>query len=340
MSEYLFTEIGKYVQEKWESWALPGPSPTRFSFIRRSSTWLNQAGKVVYYIFRRGDRYPTLMAKTMFTATHGDAIQQEASNSFHVWEYLSSIIPPTMPQPIALTEISGLPVYFEKAVPGETLADRGWRRWTIKGRTQLLETAIDQSLAWLDQFTHKMPMSSFKLDEKAIHTLFLNPILKFKDREKFWSDDLIRLDQLIQSVIEWEGHAFPLVASHGDLWGGSLLYSKQGLCVIDWEFFRKYALPTDDLFMMATHPGFCIAPTQEDGLLGEFQNLSSNTNTADAINERLLAYMDSWGIPRQWYTSLLHVFLIQKSVERDALMKDSVEGKWGNLLRYAWELAN
>jgi len=236
-------DIERHVLEAWDTWALPGPRPTQLSFIRRCSAWLGEAGKIVYYIFRRGGRQPTLIAKTVQNVRNGNTIQREAHNAFLVWEQLSRTMPDTLPRPLALEVITGLPVYFEQAVPGETLTERGWRQWTDRRRLHLLEMALAGALTWLSQFTRAMPAESCILDDQKLDTLFLSPIARFRPQAARWLDGQCRLDRLAESVGEWKGHSFPLVAAHGDFWGGSLLYGAQGLCVIDWEFFQPAALP-------------------------------------------------------------------------------------------------
>jgi len=252
----LFFELERRILGTWDAWALPGPRPARLSFIRRTSAWLDEAGKIVVYVFRRGERRPVLIAKTVRCARYGGTIRREARNAFQVWERLSPVMPGALPRPVALEEVAGCPVYFERAVPGETLAERGARRWTDRGRLRLLEQAFAEALAWLSRFTRAMLVETCALDDEALHAWFLDPIARFRPRAACWPDGLARLERLAGAVREWGGETLPLVAAHGDFWGGSLLYGARGLCVIDWEFFRPAALPSDD----ALAPGLLRAP--------------------------------------------------------------------------------
>ena len=116
-----------------------------------------------------------------------------------------------------------------------------------------------------------------------------------------------------------------------------MLYGAQGLCVIDWEFFQPTALPITDPLMLAVHPGFCVRPRNGGGLLDEFRTVLAEPRTASRVREQLIACFNLWGIPRAWYPSLLSLFLIERSLERDARLKNQGEGKWADLVRYLWE---
>ena len=333
----MISELRTRILDCWDEWSLEGTKPSDLSFIRRASTWLGDAGKVVFYIFRRGERQPFLIGKTVQSRRYGDRIRREARNLSYVWERISPAMPLTVPRPVAIEEIGGLPVYFEAAVPGLALPERGWRQWTDRGRLRLLEEVLPEAFEWLSRFTHAMPMKLCILDDEAIHTWFLDPIAQFRPRVVRWSKGMAELDRLEKTVREWKGHSIPLIAAHGDFWGGSLIWGEHGLCVIDWEFFRTAALPVTDAFMLAVHPGFCVRPQYGGGLLDEFRTTLADCRSSGAIYEHLMAYLEQWNIPRAWYSSLLALFLIERSLERDPLMQGQAEGKWADLLRYMWE---
>ena len=336
----MIAELRSRVLDHWNEWSLEDESPADVSLIRRLSAWQGPAGKVVYYVFRKGAHQPTLIAKTVQSAEYGETIRREAWNAFFVWERIATVMPSGMPRPVAIEEINGLPVYFEAAVPGVALPERGWRQWTDRGRLRLLERILPEAFVWLSRFTHAMPVKSCILDDEAIRTWFLNPIAQFRRRVAAWPNGMAELDRLEKIVREWKGQSIPLVAAHGDFWGGSLLYGERGLCVIDWEFFQPVALPVTDPLMLAVHPGFCVRPQYGGGLLDEFRATLADSRSSGAGYEHLMVYFDQWHVPRQWYLPLLYLFLIECSLQRDAQTKPQPHTSWADLLRYSLEAAD
>ena len=336
----MIAELRSRVLDHWNEWSLEDESPADVSLIRRLSAWQGPAGKVVYYIFRKGAHQPTLIAKTVQSALYGETIRREAWNAFFVWDRIATVMPSGMPRPVAVEEVGGFPVYFEAAVPGVALPERGWRQWTDRGRLRLLEEALAEAFRWLNRFTDAMPVESCILDDENIHTWFLDPIAQFRQRVATWSNGMTELDRLEKTVREWKRHSIPLVAAHGDFWGGSLIWSEHGLCVIDWEFFRTAALPVTDAFMLAVHPGFCVCPQHGGGLLDEFRTTLVDSRSSGAVYERQMVYFDQWHIPRQWYLPLLYLFLIECSLQRDAQTKPQSHTSWAELLRHSFDTAD
>ena len=309
-----------------------GPRPSELSFICRYSTWQDPSGKVVYYVFPRGARRPILIAKTTRSAAHAATIRREAQNAFTAWQRIKTVMPDGMPRPLALEELNGVPVYFETAVPGMTLPERAGRLGSDARKRALLEQALQEAFAWLARFTQAMPHEHVVLDAEKIETWFIAPIRQFRPQAAAWPGGAAHLTALEGTVREWAGCTFPLVAAHGDFWGGSLLWGECGLCVIDWEFFRERALPTADAFMPAAHPGFCVGFRRGGTLLDEFRSMFLDARTAAAAQERVMAYLDLWRIPRAWFPSLLSLFLIERSLDRDMLLRNRAEGRWADLM--------
>jgi len=85
------------------------------------------------------------------------------------------------------------------------------------------------------------------------------------------------------------------------------------------------------------HPGFCVRPRYGAGLLDEARTALADARVGAAVREGLAEYLAEWGIPRAWLPSLLSLFLIQRSLERDALGGDRAEGQWADLLWLFWD---
>ena len=328
--------LRSYVLDRYAGWALGDPRPAALSFICRFSTAQPATGKVVYYVFRRGARQPFLIAKTVRSAALGDTIRREAQNACAVWQRASAAMPGALPRPLALAEIDGLPVYFETAVPGLALPELARRAWTGRGRQALLRKATSEGFAWLARFTRVMPHEQVLLDEQQIEAWFVALIRRFMPQVAGWPNGLAHLAALERTVQEWVGSPVPLVAAHGDFWGGSLLWGERALRVIDWERFRAAALPATDAFMLAVHPGFYPRARYGGGLLDEFVSTLANPEGNAAVYEHLITYFDQWQIPRHWYLPLLRLFLIECSLERDGQAAEGAPTSWADLLRYSF----
>lgn len=329
-------ELKSRILDSWEEWSVRGPKPHDLSFIFRLSTWLGEKGKVILYIFRRSERLPVLIGKTVRDVHFGDTIREEAHSMFRVWEEVSTVMRGAVPRPVALEEIDGFPIYLEEAIPGTSLPDWVMQRWGKRKQYMLLARAVSEAAKWLWDFESCIGIEDAKLTSQEIQGWFIAPVEAFRERVVLDSNEQAMLNQLEEFFWGWEGHHIPLVAGHGDFWGGSLLWSDSGLGVIDWEFFQPRSLPLFDLFMLAVHPGVAIGKSGWE-LVDEFSMCFEDNAFSRQVRIALSAFCQRLGLTVEITRSLFLLFLIYLSNSRDKTIHEekSQSGKtWYSLFKY------
>lgn len=329
----MFTELKNVVLSRWEGWNL-GPVPDDISVIRRSSTWLGEAGKEVYFIFRRGDEVPSLFGKTVASAAHGETIRKEAQNARFVWDGLSGAFRNSVPQPLGLSELNGIPIYFEKAVPGVAFPEKVSSCWTEKSRNRVIGRTVIEISRWLGEFHNAMGTTNVVINSEFVQKQFIRPLSSFKSTNILDREELRYLARIEDIASSLKGESLMMPPVHGDLWGGSLLWGlDKGLHVIDWEFFEPQGLPLYDFLYFAVHPGFVIHSKAESGLLGEFMNLFYDNYLSRLIREHLKVQAKAAGLESiEIIEFLLSMLLIHLSLERDS--KRNAKTSWIALIRY------
>ena len=329
----MFTELKEVVLGHWEDWGL-GSTPDDISFIRRSSTWLGEAGKEVYFIFRRGDEVPSLFAKTVVSATYGETIRKEARNVRLVWDGFSGALRNSVPQPLGLSELNGIPIYFEKAAPGIAFPEKVSSCWTEKSRNRVIGRTVIEISRWLGEFHNALSTKKVVINSDVVENQFIRPLSSFKSKNILDREELKFLARLGDVAGSLAGMPVLLPPMHGDLWGGSLLWGlDKRLHIIDWEFFEPQGLPLYDFLYFAVHPGFTIHTKGENGLFGEFMNLFYDNYFSRLILEHLKAHAEAAGVESSEVIELLlATLLIWLSLERDS--RNKTEDSWSTLFRY------
>ena len=329
----MFNKLKEVVLGHWEDWNL-GRRPSDISFIRRGSTWLDNAGKVVHIIFRRGDRFPFLIAKTVMSSEYGKTILNEAQNIKAVWNSASERFRENLPRPLDVIELEGIPVYFEEAIPGVAFPEKVMFCLGKKKREKLISKTIDQLAIWLNDFQKYFNASKEVIDSGVIEERILRPLELFSTKHDLSAREQGFIEELRENAGLLEGCDILLQPAHGDLWGGSLLWGlDKRLHVIDWEFFEPQGLPLYDFLYFSVHPGFVMHNRGENGLIGEFMNLFHDNYFSGLIREHLKAHAKAADVESSEVIELLlSALLIRLSLERDSSNK--TEDSWRSLIRY------
>lgn len=329
----MFKPLKDIIIDRWNDWDL-GPKPKDVSFIRRTSTWLGDAGKIVFYAFPRGAKFPVLIAKTVQSSEFGKTIQKESQNIQLIWNTVSEEFRESIPCPLGLSEVNGIPIYFEKAIPGITLPERFAWRWFKKSKEKLLREAVAEISRWLVDFHNAIGLKKVTLDSDVVEKQFISTLRRFNFTRDLTADEQSYISRLEEIAISLEGGIVTLPPIHGDFWGGSLLWGKDGkMRVIDWEFFELQGLPLQDFLYFAIHPGFVIKNRGKNGLLGEFINLFYDNYFSELIREQLKAHTKAAGVESPEVIELLMAMvLIRLSLERDS--KNKTKDSWAHLFRY------
>lgn len=329
----MFTQLRELILDNWEDWNL-GRKPSDISFIRRGSTWLGEAGKVVYIIFRRGDTYPSLIAKSVMSPEHGNTILNEAQNIMAVWNSASERFRESLPRPLDVIEIEGIPVYFEEAVLGGAFPEKVIFCLGKKKKEKVISETIDKLARWLNDFQECLNSDKELIDSSMVYEQVLKPLEVFSSKYDLSAREQRFIEELKENAGLLGGRKIPLQPAHGDLWGGSLLWGTDGkMRVIDWEFFEPQGLPLQDFLYFAIHPGFVMHNRGVNGLLGEFMNIFQDNYYSRLIHEHLKAHAKDAGIESSEIIELLlSMLLIRLSLERDT--RNKTGDSWRSLIRY------
>ena len=332
-------QIIDFIQNNKKEWDVELEN-SDISVIRRSSTWLGDFGKVVYLVFKKGGKVPVLILKTVLNSESGQVIEKEAKNVFTLWEKYPEICKYVVPEPVELTEINDLPVYVEKAVPGTTLPELAANKWTKKRKYSVLDEGIEFAYDWLSKLIEVAGIDFKILEHKVIDNLFLRKIKLYRDTFSKTFMNSGYLMELEKSAEKMEGQKFPIVAGHGDFWGGSLL---QGLNrqwhIIDWEFYKSKSIPFFDHFMLAVHPGLCIG-AKNCSLVDEFSMCFLDNQHTRLIKHSFTVLTDIMNVEQSLIEFMFLMFLISMSVERDRYYQNSSaynKNTWNVCLSYYLE---
>lgn len=332
-------EIQNYLLENWQRLEIPDPKPSSLSFIRRSSTWMDEAGKTVFYVFRYGDRRPVVIGKTVSSIKFAKRIVFEAESVEKVKNSLPDNMQLTIPRPLGLLYINEVPLHFELSIPGITFPERFYKIWMENKRKSFVYRTMGEINNWLVNFESSLGIKKIVLNESNTNELFVKPIEQFLARTSFDKKELIAINQLEKSLQLYQGSILPLTPSHGDFWGGSMICSTtSSLGIIDWEFFKKESLPLADLFMLAIHPGIQINSYSKSSLLEEFKACFYENWFSNHMKQTLQTMCNTLGINREILPLLFMMFLINTSLERDRLTSDRVnDNRWETLISYYLE---
>jgi hypothetical protein len=321
----MFEPVIEAIRQHRQEWGFAAGADD-FSVIRRTSTWLGTDGKVVFLVFKKGEKLPVLVLKTVHKADTGHVVTREAKNVFELWHENRRICQGIVPEPVALIEIAGLPVYVERALPGTTLPELVNRQWTARGQRRILNEGVAFGLNWIANL-----IGSRTHETHPVENLLRERLRQFQKiaPEEMWESPAIQ--DLRDFVGNADGSAFPLVPAHGDFWGGSLLYGMdQRWHVIDWEFFQPAGLPLLDYFMLAVHPGVCLG-AKKGSLSAEFAACFEDTTFTRLIREQVTALGGKLNLNSRQMKSLFLVFLIEMTLERGLDSGDSV---WFDCLKF------
>ena len=109
------------------------------------------------------------------------------------------------------------------------------------------------------------------------------------------------------------------------------MWSRGGMRVIDWEFFRRRSLPLFDLFMLAVHPGVAL---KKDGgaLLDEFVGCFEKSPFSIQVRDSIQTLSQKLRLDKETIPVLFLVFLLSLSNQRDTV-RDGEDREIGSTWR-------
>ena len=330
----MIPELKYFILKNWDK-CFHGPLKLKeIAILQRTSTWLDEKGKVVFLIFGDDDSAPFLIAKIVRNERYNESIRKEFENLSYVWNQASDDLRTNLPKPLKLVTIAGKLVYFEEAVPGRSLPFL-WASLPFWAKRRVISQSMEKLSDWLWNFYSSIGIQQKQLTVEDVKRLFLVPLCTYEHKHILGSVEKEFLSKFEDSTASLVGTTLPLTGCHGDFWGGSILVDEGKTKVIDWEFFRMPRLPLYDLFTLAIHPGFSFGKVYRSTLFYEFKGCFHKNWFIDLLKVTMNRLSQRLNLDASILKLLFIMVLIQSSNERDSTEnKLEVGNQWRTFLRF------
>ncbi|HID63396.1 MAG TPA: aminoglycoside phosphotransferase family protein [Anaerolineae bacterium] len=281
----MMQQLVNLVDQQWDVWAPRTPRPRETSFL------LQSRNRVIVFVFARGARLPTFVAK--IGRNHPDAprLRQEYDNLLYLRDRLGDLAS-TLPRPLYLGEVAGHPVMVETFLTGKVMLPTGplcWRRNYSRD--------LQAMLVWLKAFQTRTTVGYLRWDEAVLDAKARRRIDKAGRKAGV---SRITVDYLNNLANGLRDRQLPLVSAHGDLHHSNILLADGRVCgVTDWEFSSRASYPFFDWFQFLFEYNLELSKKRRRGLSREklvvkaisgiFSPTSSLANLARPRTEGLFA---------------------------------------------------
>jgi aminoglycoside phosphotransferase/SAM-dependent methyltransferase len=344
------------VRDSWVALGLDGPRPERLAPMvvghRRPTT-----GMVTVLLFRKGDPYPTVVAKLPRYGPTGEPLRREAATLERVRRAvavgaLAGAVRDVIPRPLGLHDVDGTEVLLQTGMPGVHLvaATAGGRLHPAK-----LARRLDLMLGWCLEL-QAASARRVTVDD-ALLADRLEP-LAAKGLAAMDADPRVArlLDRSLETAAGLRGTALPLVVCHGDFWAGNVMAAGGKVRgVIDWERAALDDLPIWDLVKAVGSAAYHLdryrsLPRRGPGAVPGWGDLGPWAGIGDplfAASFRAAFVQRSWladvtrdaltrafgrgCIPLSWLPVAVTFYLVRQVVQASDSPR-SVAG-WGSVLR-------
>jgi len=344
------------VRDSWVALGLDGPRPERLAPLvvghRRPTT-----GMVTVLLFRKGDPYPTVVAKLPRYGPTGEPLRREAATLERVRRAvavgaLAGAVRDAIPRPLGLHDVDGTEVLLQTGMPGVHLvaATAGGRLHPAK-----LARRLDLMLGWCLEL-QAASARRVTVDD-ALLAGRLEP-LAAKGLAAMDADPRVArlLDRSLETAAGLRGTALSLVVCHGDFWAGNVMAAGGRVRgVIDWERAALDDLPIWDLVKAVGSAAYHLdryrsLPRRGPGAVPGWGDLGPWAGIGDprfAASFRAAFVQRSWladvtrdalthafgrgGIPLGWLPVAVTFYLVRQVVQASDSPR-SVAG-WGSVLR-------
>ena len=153
-------ELKYFITKNWDNCFHSPVKPKEITILQRTSTWLDEKGKIVFLIFRDDNPSPFLVAKIVRNERYSESIKKKFENLSYMWNQASDDFCTTLPRPIKLVTVADKLVYFEAAVPGRSLPFL-WVSLPFWTKRRVISQSMEKLSDWLWDF-----YSSIGIQEK------------------------------------------------------------------------------------------------------------------------------------------------------------------------------
>ncbi len=190
---------------------------------------------VVFFGFKNGESFPTLVAKIPRLPEDEWVIRVEYERLVEICQLVG--MPDAvqhLPQPISYTSLQGQPVMITTYVRGENLLRASGKKiWKKPEQVRMLAMDVAKSLRHIMDRTARQlvnndhPSSDFQ--KKAD---------KFKEMHSLTEDELCFVDDLVKEIAHNDSKASHKILLQGDFWHGNMIRGEEygKLVFIDWQY--------------------------------------------------------------------------------------------------------
>ena len=242
--------------------------PARLSFLRiGAASSVCGEGAATFLCFANGGRRPSLVVKLAKEPRFSPGIRQEYANLDKARELLSHARFVNLPVALGLFEVDGCAVLLESFLEGRSfLIDVAPNGGYFHRRRIARE--MELAVQWVSELGQRSPsrtepVSADYIAELSAAFRSLYPTTETEDHL------LGRLEAAVAAA------RLPMLPSHGDFYGGNLLYDHGRVGIYDWTFFRDRDVPLADLVSFVVFqnvlgmeetwsPEICVAATSRN----------------------------------------------------------------------------
>ena len=228
----MIPELKYFIIKNWDNCFHSPIKPKEIAILQRTSTWLDEKGKIVFLIFRDDDSAPFLIAKIVRNEKYSESIKKEFENLSYMRNQAADDFRTTLPRPIKLATVADKLVYFEEAVPGRSLPFL-WASSPFWAKRRAISRLMQRLGEWLWDFYCNIGIQEKQLTTEDVQRLFLVSFRTYEAKHMLDSVErefLSKLEDLTSSLV---GTTLPLTGCHGDFWGGSILVDEGKIKIID-----------------------------------------------------------------------------------------------------------
>lgn len=262
--------LKQYLLQNWDRICSEKNRPKELSFIEIVGM-RNYPGKVLFLIFSDKCEDPVLLAKISRFQDDNTILEREYENLKYInMDCNDERIKKSIPIPILYEDIAGYKVLLTNAFRGISINRFHLPRLLFNKKT--VASNCQKVINWLVRFHKEMKVNKvfgekdFLKEVKEPIESFLN-IFEVSNEEKNFLCKMKNLGQ------EFLGRETLLFFRQGDFSPANILYKKNEIKVIDWEFSKKEGLPLHDILYFFIWYGFerFVAKSINENKLTRFQ---------------------------------------------------------------------